>query len=193
MAYLRKSFTLFIMLSLITGVVYPLAVTGLAQAIFPHRANGSIVRLDGRPIGSELIGQPFSSRRYFLSRPSATSPSPYNASLSGGSNLALTNPELIKRVKARLEVLSSGDAQPQAEPVPQDLVTSSASGLDPHISLAAAVYQLPRVAAARGMEQATLERILERHTERPFLGFLGEPRVNVLLLNLALDAESRPK
>ncbi|WP_457446953.1 potassium-transporting ATPase subunit KdpC [Roseateles sp. P5_E4] len=183
---LRPALTLFVLLSLVTGLAYPLAVTGLAQALFPHAANGSLFIQDGRPIGSELIGQAFTDPGHFWSRPSATAPSPYNAANSGGSNLAPTAPALVDAVKARIDALRAADPGNLA-PVPVDLVTASASGLDPHISRAAADYQLARVARARGLPPEQVRALVEQHTEGRRLGFLGEPRVNVLALNLALE------
>ncbi|WP_457393140.1 potassium-transporting ATPase subunit KdpC [Roseateles sp. P5_E1] len=183
---LRPALTLFVLLSLVTGLAYPLAVTGLAQALFPQAANGSLFIQDGRPIGSELIGQAFTDPGHFWSRPSATAPSPYNAANSGGSNLAPTAPALVDAVKARIDALRAADPGNLA-PVPVDLVTASASGLDPHISRAAADYQLARVARARGLPPEQVRALVEQHTEGRRLGFLGEPRVNVLALNLALE------
>jgi potassium-transporting ATPase KdpC subunit len=191
---LRPALTLFGLLSVITGLVYPLAVTGIAQAAFSGSANGSLIVRDGRPVGSELIGQAFSDPKHFWSRPSATSPMPYNAANSGGSNLGPSHPALAEAVKARIAALreaqkslASGSADPgNAAPVPVDLVTASASGLDPHISRAAADYQSARVARARGLPADRVRELVEQHTERPLLGFIGEPRVHVLRLNLAL-------
>ena len=182
---LRPALTLFLLLSLITGLAYPLAVTGIAQALFPHAANGSLVGANGRPVGSELIGQAFSDPGNFWSRPSATAPAPYNAANSGGSNLAPTAPALVAAVKARIEALRAADPGNLA-PVPVDLVTASASGLDPHISRAAADYQVARVAHVRSLPVAMVRALVDEHTETRRLGFLGEPRVNVLDLNLAL-------
>ncbi|HEY8878165.1 MAG TPA: potassium-transporting ATPase subunit KdpC [Roseateles sp.] len=184
---LRPALTLFVVLSLITGLAYPLAVTGMAQVLFPHQANGSLVMKDGKPVGSELIGQAFSDPRHFWSRPSATTPKPYDAANSGGSNLAPTAPALVDAVKARIQALRVADPGNTA-PVPVDLVTASASGLDPHISRAAADYQLARVARVRGLPVEQVRALVEQHTEGRWLGFIGEPRVNVLALNLALDA-----
>jgi K+-transporting ATPase ATPase C chain len=188
MRQLRSSILIFLVLTVLTGLIYPLAVTGLAQVIFPHQANGSLIEKDGKPAGSELIGQPFAGPRYFWGRPSATSPSPYNAVNSGGSNLGPTNPDLIKRVKADVERIraANGHAGDQT-PVPVDLVTSSASGLDPHISPAAAFYQVNRVALARGLDSAAVHLLVEKHVEGRWLGLIGEARVNVLELNLELD------
>jgi len=184
---LRPALTLFVALSLITGLAYPLAVTGVAQVLFPHQANGSLVLKDGKPVGSELIGQAFADPRYFWSRPSATVPMPYNAANSGGSNLAPTAPALVDAVKARIEALHAADPGNTA-PVPVDLVTASASGLDPHISRAAADYQAARVARVRGLPVEQVRALVAQHAEGRWLGFIGEPRVNVLALNLALDA-----
>lgn len=183
---LRPALSLFLLLSLVTGLAYPLAVTGLAQALFPSAANGSLVVRDGRAVGSELIGQAFTDPAHFWSRPSATAPMPYNAANSGGSNLAPTAPALIEAVKARVEALRAADPG-NAQPVPVDLVTTSASGLDPHISRAAADYQLARVARVRGLPVETVRALVDAHTEGRWLGFIGEPRVNVLRLNQALD------
>jgi K+-transporting ATPase ATPase C chain len=183
---LRPALTLFALLALLTGVAYPLLVTGVAQAAFPERANGSLVRVDGQVRGSRLIGQPFSAPGYFWGRPSATSPSPYDASASAGSNLGPTNPALRAAVRDRVAALRAADPG-NLTPVPVDLVTASGSGLDPDISPAAALYQTPRVARARGLEEARLRALVARHTEPRPLRLLGEPRVNVLELNLALD------
>lgn len=187
---LRPALTLFAVLSLITGLLYPLAVTGVAQTAFPHQANGSLIMKGGTAVGSELIGQSFTQPGHFWGRPSATAPMPYNASASGGSNLGPTNPALSEAVKARIAALRAADPG-NTRPVPVDLVTASASGLDPHISPAAADYQAARVAKARGLPQAQVQALVQQHTESPWLGLLGEPRVNVLALNFAL--ESLPK
>ncbi|MDE2613924.1 MAG: potassium-transporting ATPase subunit KdpC [Burkholderiales bacterium] len=184
---LRPALALFVVLSAITGLVYPLAVTGVAQVAFPAAANGGLIVHEGRIVGSELIGQAFSDPKHFWSRPSATSPMPYNAANSAGSNQAPSNPALADAVKSRIEALRAADPGNTA-PVPVDLVTASASGLDPHISRAAADYQVARVARARGMPLERVRALVEQHTEQPLLGFIGEPRVNVLRLNLALDA-----
>lgn len=183
---LRPALTLLIVLSLITGVAYPLAMTGIARLVFPHQAAGSLILKDGKPVGSMLIGQAFSDSKYFWSRPSATSPMPYNASSSGGSNLGPLNPALADAVKGRIAALRAGDPGNSAT-VPADLVYSSASGLDPHISVAAADYQAGRVARARNLPLERVHALIVEHSEGPLLGFLGEPRVNVLALNLALD------
>lgn len=184
---LRPALTLFAVLSLVTGLLYPLAVTGVAQTAFPHQANGSLITRGGKAVGSELIGQSFTEPGHFWGRPSATAPMPYNASASGGSNLGPTNPALTDAVKARIEALRAADPG-NTRPLPVDLVTASASGLDPHISPAAADYQATRVAKARGRPLAQVQALVQQHTESPWLGLLGEPRVNVLALNLALDA-----
>lgn len=191
---LRQTVGILLVLSVITGIFYPLLVTGLAQLLFHHQANGSVVKdKDGRPVGSELIGQPFSSDRYFWSRPSATNDGggkdqPYNAANSTGSNLGPTNPDLADKVTARAARLRSANPASQpGEAVPVDMVTASASGLDPDISLAAAEYQIPRVAKARTMDQAKLRELVARIAQQRQFGILGEPRMNVLKLNLALD------
>lgn len=183
---LRPALTLFVLLSLITGLAYPLAVTGIAQTLFPRQANGSLVERNGQPVGSGLIGQAFIDPGHFWSRPSATAPTPYNAANSGGSNLAPTAPALAEAVQARIAALRAADPGNTA-PVPVDLVTASASGLDPHISRAAADYQAARVARARGLPVPAVSALVAQHTEGRWLGFIGEPRVNVLALNLALE------
>jgi K+-transporting ATPase ATPase C chain len=186
-AQLRIVIVLFIALSVLTGIVYPLAVTLVAQTVFSHQANGSLIMQDGKTVGSELIGQPFDDPKYFWSRPSATSPTPYNAAASSGSNLGTTNPALLDAVRDRIAALRK--AQPdQTGPVPVDLVTASASGLDPEISPAAAAYQVPRVAQVRGLTVDEVSKLVAAHTAGRTLGILGEPRVNLLKLNLALDA-----
>jgi potassium-transporting ATPase KdpC subunit len=172
--------------TVLTGLLYPLAVTGLSQAIFPNQANGSLLRQGDRVAGSALIGQPFDDPRYFWGRPSATAPFPYNAGASSGSNLGPSNPALLAAVKARVDALRAADPG-NTLPAPVDLVTASASGLDPDISIAAALYQVPRVARARSLDADTVRRLVEQHVEDRQLGILGEPRVNVLKLNLALD------
>jgi K+-transporting ATPase ATPase C chain len=177
-----------LLLTLVTGVAYPLLVTGIAQTVFPSQSQGSLVSRDGKVVGSRLIGQPFDDPKYFWSRPSATSPFADNAGSSAGSNLSPTNPDLIKAVQGRVDALRAADPGNTA-PVPVDLVTASGSGLDPHISPAAALYQAPRVAKARKLPSEKVRELVERHIEGRFLGFLGEPRVNVLALNLALDGK----
>jgi len=183
---LRPALVLFVLLSALTGLLYPLAVTGAAQALFPSQAAGSLVLVDGKPVGSSLIGQNFSDPKHFWGRPSATAPMAYNAAASGGSNQGPLNPALTDAVKARIEALRAADPGNTA-PVPVDLVTASASGLDPHITPAAAAWQVPRIARARGLPAAEVEALVARLTESPLAGLLGEPRVNVLALNLALD------
>jgi potassium-transporting ATPase KdpC subunit len=184
---IRPALTTLLILTVLTGLVYPLAVTGLAQLFFPDQANGSLILHEGKGVGSRLIGQPFDAPHYFWSRPSATSPFPYNAAASGGSNLGPTNPALIEVVKARVATLRAADPGNDS-PIPVDLVTASGSGLDPHISPAAALYQVKRVARARGLDESTVQTLVTQHTEGRQFGFLGEPRINVLELNLALDA-----
>jgi K+-transporting ATPase ATPase C chain len=187
---LRPAFTLFVTLSLVTGLAYPLAVTGVAQLVVPARADGSLIARDGTVIGSELIGQSFTDPKHFWGRPSATSPMPYNASSSSGSNLGPSNPALAEAVQARIAALRAADPGNTA-PVPVDLVTASASGLDPHISRAAADYQAARVARQRGLPLARVQDLVAQHTEMPLLGFIGEPRVHVLRLNMALASAAR--
>ena len=183
---LRPALMVLLLLTLVTGVAYPLLVTGIAQAVFPAQAQGSLIVKDGHVVGSKLIGQPFDDPKYFWSRPSATSPFADNAGSSTGSNLSSTNPDLIKAVQGRVDTLRAADPGNTA-PVPVDLVTASGSGLDPHISPAAALYQVSRVARVRKLDPRGVRQLVERHTEGRSLGFLGEPRVNVLTLNLALD------
>ena len=184
-----KNFVTAVLMTFVTtillGLAYPLVVTGLAQVIFPDKANGQLIRnADGTIMGSRLIGQPFSSPGYFRSRPSAAGSNGYDASASSGSNIGPTNPKLIDRVKVDVDKLQ---AENPGKPVPIDLVTTSGSGLDPHISPAAAEFQVPRVARERGMSEEALRQIVAAHTEGRQFGFLGEPRVNVLELNLDLD------
>ncbi len=184
---LRQAIVLLLLMTAITGVLYPLAVIGLAQLLFPGQANGSLVAKDGKPVGSALIGQSFTEPEYFWGRPSATAPNPYNATASSGSNLGPTNPALTEAVKQRIAALHAVDPGNSA-PVPVDLVTASGSGLDPEISPAAAQYQLARVARARGLSPARVQALVNACTRGRQFGLLGEPRVNVLQLNLALDA-----
>ena len=184
--YLRPALMSLILFTLITGVAYPLLVTGIAQMVFPFQANGSLIVRDGKVVGSALIGQPFDDPTYFWGRPSVTSPFAYNAGASSGSNLSLTNPALIGAVQGRVDALRAADPTNRA-PVPVDLVTASGSGLDPHISPAAALYQVSRVARERKLSPDAVRALVERHTAGRFVGLLGEPRVNVLALNLALD------
>lgn len=183
---LRPAVTLFLVLSVVTGLAYPLLVTGIAQAVFPVQANGSLIERDGRPVGSALIGQSFNDPGYFWGRPSATASAPYNAAASGGSNLGARNPALKKAVEERVRILREADPSNTA-PVPVDLVTSSASGLDPHLSPAAAEYQVPRVARARGLDPDRVRALVAAHAEPRQFGLLGEPRVRVLELNLSLE------
>ncbi len=175
-----------IALTVLTGLVYPLVTTGIARVAFPSASSGSLVERDGKVVASALLGQSFSSPRYFWSRPSATLPQPYNGAASSGSNLGARNPALAEAVAARVAALRTADPGNTA-PVPVDLVTASASGLDPHVSVAAAQYQVARVARARGLSTSVVEALLATHTEGRTFGVLGEPRVNVVQLNLALD------
>ena len=180
---LRYAIGFVVLLTVLTGVIYPLTVTGLAQALFRDRANGSLISENGEVVGSELIGQPFSDPRYFWGRLSATE---YDAAASSGSNYGPTNPALLEAIQARIEALRAVDPDNE-EPIPVDLVTASGSGLDPHISIAAAQYQVPRVARYRDLSEDEVSALVDRFTERHQFGILGEPRVNVLKLNLALD------
>ena len=183
---LLQSVMMIVLMTLLTGIAYPLAVTGLAQAVFAHAANGSVVERNGKPLGSELIGQPFDDPKYFWGRPSATSPQAYNAGGSAASNLGTNNQALIDAVKQRVDALHAADPGNKAA-VPVDLVTASGSGLDPQISPAAALYQVARVARLRHLDAAKVQSLVDRATEQRTLGLLGEPRVNVLELNLMLD------
>ena len=185
----RPALVLFVLMSALTGLIYPMAVTGAAKAVFPAQADGSLIVLDGTTVGSKLIGQNFSDPKHFWGRPSATAPQPYNASASGGANQGPLNPALADAVKARVEALRAADPGNTA-PVPVDLVTASGSGLDPDISPAAAQYQAARVARVRGMPLAQVNALIVNNTQGPLWGFLGESRVNVLALNIALDASS---
>ena len=180
---LRPAFFMLLIFTLITGVIYPLVVTGIAQVIFPSQANGSLIMVDDKAVGSELIGQQFDDPKYFWGRPSAAG---YNAAASSGSNYGPMNPALMDMVQARIDALQAADPN-NTLPSPVDLVTASGSGLDPHISVAAALYQVNRVAAARGLSEAEVQSLVDKYTEGRQFGFLGEPRVNVLMLNLALD------
>jgi K+-transporting ATPase ATPase C chain len=184
--YLRPALVSLIALTVLTGLLYPLAVTGISQLLFPGQANGSLIMKDGKAVGSSLIGQPFDDPKYFWGRPSATSPFPDNAGSSGGSNLGPTNPDLQKAVQGRIDALRSVDADSH-DPIPVDLVTASGSGLDPEISPAAALYQVHRVAKARGLPEEKVRELVTQYTRGRQFGFLGEPGVNVLQLNLALD------
>jgi len=183
---IRPALVVFGLLALITGLLYPAVMTGLAQLIFPSQANGSLVTQNGQVVGSSLIGQPFDDPKYFWGRLSATSPYPDNAAASSGSNLGPTNPKLVDEVQARIDALKKADPS-NTQPIPVDLVTSSGSGLDPDISPAAAEYQAPRVARLRGLAVSQVNDLIAQHTQGRQFGFLGEPRVNVLALNLALD------
>jgi potassium-transporting ATPase KdpC subunit len=185
-AQVLPALRMLLVLSVLTGVAYPLLMTGIAQVAFPGPANGSLIVVDGKTMGSSLVGQPFDDPKYFWSRPSATSPQPYNAMASNASNQGARNPALADAVTARIKALRDADPGNTA-PVPVDLVTASASGLDPHISVAAAAYQAPRVARARGMPIDQVMALVSAHTEGRTFGVIGEPRVNVLELNLALD------
>jgi K+-transporting ATPase ATPase C chain len=189
---LRPVFMVFLLLTVVTGIIYPLLVTWVAQLAFPEKANGSLIRKEGGYAGSELIGQPFDDPKYFWGRPSATPDFPYNSASSSGSNLGPSNPSLVEAVKARVEAFQKA-APGNHSSIPIDLVTSSGSGLDPHISPAAAWFQAPRVARVRGLSEDQVRRLVDEFTEPRQWGFLGEPRVNVLKLNLALDRLQSPR
>src|SRR5436190_11324894 len=188
LTHIRAAIVSLALFTVVTGIAYPVIVTAIAQAVFPRQSTGSLIVKDGRAIGSTLIGQPFADPKYFWERPSATTPFAYNAGSSSGSNLSPTNPDLVKAVQGRVDALRAADLGNTA-PVPVDLVTASGSGLDPHISPAAALYQVARVARARTLDPRVVRQLVEQHTEGRFLGLLGEPRVNVLELNLALDGK----
>jgi len=182
---IKQAILIFIVLSIITGIIYPLFITGIAQLFFRNQANGSLIYQNGKAVGSTLIGQAFNDPKYFWGRISATSPVSFNAASSSGSNLGPTNPALVEAVKARIKALKS--VEPNSNLIPVDLVTSSASGLDPHISLAAAYYQAGRIARLRGLSEETMKILIAKYTSGRLFGFIGEPVVNVLELNLALD------
>jgi potassium-transporting ATPase KdpC subunit len=185
---IRNTLMSLLLFTILTGIIYPLAVTGIAQVIFPRQANGSIITKDGKAVGSELIGQQFDDPKYFWGRLSATTPYPYNGASSSGSNLGPSNPDLMKVSQARIDALHSADPSNTAK-IPVDLATASASGLDPHISPAAAEYQIHRVAKVRGLDDAKVRDIIATNTKGRWLGVIGEPVVNVLELNLALDEQ----
>ena len=187
LAHVRAAVVSLVVFTVVTGIVYPVVVTVIAQLVFPHQATGSLIVKDGKTVGSTLIGQPFDDPKYFWSRPSATSPFGYNAGASAGSNLSPTNADLIKTVQGRVDALRAADPGNTA-PVPVDLVTASGSGLDPDISPAAALYQVGRVAKARKLDEAVVRSLVAQYTQGRQLGLFGEPRVNVLALNLALDS-----
>lgn len=186
MTLLRPALAVFFLLTLLCGLIYPYLITSIGKLAFPSQVEGSLVLRDGKPVGSALIGQSFTSLQYFWGRPSATGPMANNAGASSGSNQGPLNPALIDNVKARMETLRAADPGNTAA-IPVDLVTASASGLDPDISLAAAYYQLGRVARERQLDEASVRQLIDIHQQQPWFGFLGEPRVNVLALNLALD------
>ena len=186
---LRPAISLFLLLSVITGILYPIAVTGISKAIFPDAAGGSLIVKDGKPVGSELIGQNFADPKYFWGRPSATSPQPNNGMASGGSNLGPLNPALVDAVKGRVDALKAADPGNRMS-IPADLVTASGSGLDPEISPAAAAYQIERIARIRKLKAETVAALVAKNTAGRQLWLFGEPRVNVLKLNLALDAQA---
>jgi potassium-transporting ATPase KdpC subunit len=183
---IKPALIIFLAMTVLTGIIYPLAITGIAQVIFPHQANGSLITSNGKVVGSALIGQQFTDPKYFWGRLSDTGSTPYDASNSAGSNYSVLNPSLVQETQARLKALHDADPT-NTQPVPVDLVTSSGSGLDPDISIAAARYQAPRVARVRSLALDKVMALIDQHTQGRLLGFLGEPRVNVLELNLALD------
>jgi K+-transporting ATPase ATPase C chain len=185
-AQIRPALMALLIFTVLVGLLYPLVVTGIAQLVFPHQANGSLIVVNGKTVGSSLIGQQFTDPKYFWGRLSATGPYPYNAAVSSGSNLGPTNPALLDEARARIAALKAADPT-NSQPIPVDLVTSSGSGLDPDISVAAALYQIPRVARLRGLSQSAVRALVDKYTQGRTLGFLGEPRVNVLQLNLGLD------
>ena len=187
---LRPALSLFVLLTAITGIAYPLVVTGIAKVVFPEAADGSLIIKNGKPVGSRLIGQNFTDPKYFWGRPSATGPMPYNASASSGSNQGPLNPALVDAVKGRIDALKAADPE-NARPIPADLVNASASGLDPHISPAAAAYQIERVARVRQLDPARVKAMVAQYTEDRQWSIFGEARVNVLALNLALDTASK--
>lgn len=188
--HLKSAFFVFLLLTVITGVIYPLLITAVAQFFFYHRANGSIIVKDAKPVGSSLIGQEFNDPKYFWGRLSATSPVPFNSAASSGSNFGPLNTALHQNVEARIKLLQNADPE-NKNPIPVDLVTASASGLDPHISIAAAMYQVPRIARLRGIPQEEIAKIVRENIKGRFLGVIGEPVVNVLQLNMALDEYKR--
>jgi K+-transporting ATPase ATPase C chain len=187
---LKSAFLVFLLLTVVAGIIYPFVITAVAQVFFHHQANGSIISRDGRPIGSSLIGQSFEDPNYFWGRLSATSPAAYNASASSGSNFGPLNPALRQNIEIHIKSLQNADPDNKS-PVPVDLVTASASGLDPHISIAAAMYQVPRVARLRGIPREKVAEIVRQNTQERFMGIIGEPVVNVLQLNIALDKYKR--
>ncbi len=184
---IRNAFMSLLLLTILSGIIYPLMITGFSQLAFPHQANGSVIMKDGKAVGSELLGQQFEDPKYFWGRLSATTPYPYNGGSSSGSNLGPNNPDLMKVVQARVDALRAADPGNE-EKIPVDLVTASGSGLDPHISPAAAEYQVRRVAKARGLDESGVRTLISSHTRGRWIGLFGEPVVNVLELNLALDA-----
>jgi len=189
---IRNALMSLLLFTVLTGLIYPLAVTGLAQAIFPKQANGSIIEKNGKSIGSALIGQQFEAPKYFWGRLSSTTPYPYNGGSSSGSNLGPNNPDLLKAVQARIDALRKADPVNDSK-IPVDLVTASGSGLDPHMSQAAAEYQINRVAKTRGLDQTSIRTLIAKHTQGRWLGLIGEPVVNVLELNLALDGQQQQR